>query len=57
MAESRISSSTNAASADKVPDLDDAQLRRLTELVYRLIRDQVVLENERRAAGSHSERR
>ena len=57
MAESQASSSSRAAEADRVPDLDAGQLRQLTELVYRLIKDQAILEKERRGAGFVRDRR
>ena len=51
MSESQAPSGSPVAEADRVPDLDEKQLRRLTELVYRPMRDQVLLEQERRGSG------
>lgn len=55
MSESQAPSSD--AGSDRVPDLDEKQLRRLTELVYRLIKDQVILDRERRGVGFVKDRR
>ena len=57
VSESQVSAKRGAGGTEKVPDLDDAQLRQLTEMVYQLIRDQVILEKERRGGNLVRDRR
>jgi hypothetical protein len=55
MSESQPTEQTPAADEERVPDLDPHQVEQLTDLVYRLMRAEVVLDRER--SGERSIRR
>jgi hypothetical protein len=58
MAESQPSGTPDAASSgEKVPELEPKEFEQLTEMVYRLLRDEMLLELERRGAPSIRDRR
>ncbi len=57
MPEDATSGGSKAAEADRVPDLNEDDLRKLCDLVYRLLRDEIVIEKERRGAPPLRDRR
>jgi hypothetical protein len=57
MSESQPSGKSNAAQAEMVPELDPKQFEQLMEMVYKLLRDEMLLELERRGAPSIKDRR
>jgi hypothetical protein len=57
MSESQPAGTADAAQAEMVPELEPKQFELLTEMVYRLLRDEMLLEVERRGAPSIRDRR
>ncbi|HWC28775.1 MAG TPA: hypothetical protein VG845_01725 [Dehalococcoidia bacterium] len=57
MAESDPSGETGAALTETVPEPDPKQFEQLTEMVYRLLRDELLVELERRGAPTITDRR
>jgi hypothetical protein len=55
MSESQPMEQPEAAESDRVPDLDPRQEDQLTDLVYRLLRNEVMRERER--SGERTVRR
>jgi hypothetical protein len=47
MAESQPGQGPDAPEGEPVPDLDERQLLELTELVYKLMREEIILSSER----------
>jgi hypothetical protein len=57
MSESQPSSGAQAAQGETVPELEPKEFEQLAEMVYKLMRDEYLLELERRGAASVRERR
>lgn len=57
MSESQPSGGPGAAKGETVPELDPKQFEQLAEMVYKLMRDEYLLELERRGAPSMKDRR
>lgn len=57
MSESQPTGTGGAAQAETVPELEPRQFEQLTDMVYRLLRDEMLLELERRGAPSLRDRR
>lgn len=57
MAESRPSAEHEQADGLKVPDLEGRELEKLTDLVYKLMKEELLLARERRGMTQGMERR
>lgn len=55
MSESQPMEEPKAAESERVPDLDPRQEEQLTDLVYRILRNEIMRERER--SGEHPVRR
>ncbi|HEY7467287.1 MAG TPA: hypothetical protein VIB47_11415 [Dehalococcoidia bacterium] len=57
MAEGQPTGASDAGQGDMVPELEPKQFEQLAEIVYRMLRDEMLLELERRGAPSVRDRR
>lgn len=57
MPEDQPSGASAAENGEMVPELDPKQFEQLAEMVYRMLRDEMLLELERRGASTARNRR
>lgn len=57
MSESQPSGGSRGAQGETVPELEPKEFEQLAEMVYKLLRDEYLLELERRGAPSIRDRR
>ena len=57
MSESQPSGGSRPAQGETVPELEPKEFEQLAEMVYKLMRDEYLLELERRGASSMRDRR
>ena len=57
MPEDQPSGASAAENGEMIPELDPKQFEQLAEMVYRMLRDEMLLELERRGASTARNRR
>ncbi len=57
MSESQPSGTSNAAEGEMVPEMEPKEFEQLAEMVYKLLRDEMLIELERRGAPTIRDRR